>query len=122
MEETDRVKDVFESIDAMDTKGFLDFLTDDARFRFGSAEVTVGKEAIERSIEDFFGQIKGLQHRIIETWSGPEAVICQGEVIYARYDDSQVTVPFVNIWSMEKDLIKEYLIYIDISPLYSNVR
>jgi ketosteroid isomerase-like protein len=89
MEGTDRVRGVFESIEAMDTKGFLGFLTDDARFRFGSAEVATGKEAIRQSIEDFFGQIKDLRHHIFETWTGPEAVICQGEVIYTRYETAR---------------------------------
>ena len=48
------IKYLFESIDAMDTGGFLGFLTDNVRFRFGSAEVVVGKQAVEQSIKDFF--------------------------------------------------------------------
>ena len=44
----------------------------------------------------------------------------EGEVTYARHDDRCITIPFVNILRMRGNLISEYLIYIDIAPLYSD--
>ena len=119
MEQTDWVQRIFNSIDAMDTNGFLSFLTDEVRFRFGNAPSAVGKEEVRQAIEEFFASIKGLKHRVLKTWAHSDAVICQGEVTYTRTDDSQVTIPFVNVWAVEADRIKDYLIYIDITPLYS---
>jgi limonene-1,2-epoxide hydrolase len=113
------VKKLFNSIDAMDVGAFLDFLEDDARFRFGSAQAVAGKEAVREAIEGFFASIKGLRHEIVETWFHGETVICQGRVTYTRIDDSSVTLPFVNILRIRGDRIGEYLIYIDINPLYS---
>lgn len=102
----------------MDTEAFLDFLEDDARFRFGIAPVLTGKEAIRSTINGFFAGIKGLRHDIVETWFQGQAVICQGQVTYARTDGGEVTIPFVNIWRMRNGRIREYLIYIDINPLW----
>jgi len=55
----------------------------------------------------------------LETWFETGTVICQGEVTYTRSDDSDITIPFVNILRMGGNRIREYLIYIDIKPLYS---
>ena len=114
----DWVRQLFESLDAMDTEGFLRFFADDARFRFGNEQTVTGKDDIRKAVEDFFSSIGGLKHRILETWVHAETVICQGEVTYTRTDNTKVTLPFVNIWRMEGDRIIEYLIYIDITPLH----
>lgn len=110
---------LFQSIDAMDTNKFLTFLADGAQFRFGNAPAAVGKDVIRQAVGGFFQSIKGISHNILRTWTHPDTVICQGEVTYTRHDSSQLTVPFVDIFGMEGNLIKDYLIYIDITPLYA---
>lgn len=119
MDNTAFVRRVFDSVDGKDTKGFLSFFDKDAQFRFGSAPAVTGKEAIGEAVDDFFTSIKGLRHEILETWSDAGTVICQGQATYTRIDDSKVTLPFVTIWRMRGERIKEYLIYVDIQPLYS---
>jgi len=110
---------IFDSVDIKDTEAFLSFFVEDARFRFGNAPAVTGKEAIREAVDGFFASIKGLRHEILETWSGADTLVCRGQVTYTRTDKSEVTLPFVNIWRMRGELIKEYLIYIDIQPLYS---
>ncbi len=119
MERSTWVGQLFQSIDTMDTDAFLSFLTEDAQFRFGNAQVVIGEDAIRKAVDDFFATIKGLQHRILRTWLQSDTIACQGEVTYTRIDDSRITIPFVNILGMEGSHIKEYLVYIDITPLYS---
>jgi ketosteroid isomerase-like protein len=113
------VRRVFDSVDAMDTETFLSFFDEDAQFRFGSAPAVTGKEAIRSAVDGFFASIKGLRHEILETWWHTETVICQGQATYTRTDGSEVTLPFVTIWRMRGERIREYLIYLDIQPLYS---
>ena len=103
----------------MDVGAFLVFFEDDASFRFGSEQAVAGKAAVREAIEGFFATIKRLRHEILDTWFHTETVICQGQVTYTRTDDSSVTIPFVNVLRMGGDRISEYLIYIDINPLYS---
>lgn len=109
---------MFASIDAMDTERFLGFLTDDASFKFGNADAAVGKEAIRKAVSGFFGLINGLSHNIINIWEIGDAIICQGEVTYTKKDGNKITLPFVNIFKMKDSLIKDYLVYIDIGPLF----
>ncbi len=92
------IGELFERLDEMDTEGFLEFVTDDCQFRFGNGEMVIGKDGIGAAVEEFFGSIKGLRHKLVGTWICPGTVICQGEVTYTRTDEGQVTVPFANIW------------------------
>ena len=113
------VPQLFQSIDAMDTGKFITFIADDAQFKFGNAPPVVGKETIRQAVDGFFKSIKRIRHRLLNTWAYLDTVICQGEVTYTRHDDSQLTVPFVNIFGMKNNLIKDYLIYNDITALYA---
>lgn len=113
------VQQLFQSIDAMNTNKFLTFLADDAQFRFGNAPAAVGRDMIHQAVDGFFQSIKRISHNILRTWTYPDTVICQGEVTYTRHDGSQLTLPFVNIFGMKNNLIKDYMIYMDITPLYA---
>ena len=113
------VDDLFAAIDAMDTGRFLTYLSENARFRFGSNDVVTGREAIGQAVDAFFASIGGLEHRLLETWVHPTTTVCQGEVTYTRKDGSKVTLPFVDVFRMDGELVQEYLIHMDIGPLFS---
>lgn len=119
MNSTDWIPALFSNIDAKDTARFLDFLTDDAEFRFGNAPAVVGKPAIGAAVDGFFASIRGSRHDLVRSWAPQGHCICQGSVSYARLDGSSVTVPFVNVLGMRDSLINDYRIYIDLSPLYA---
>jgi ketosteroid isomerase-like protein len=119
MADADWVPQLFERIDAMDTEAFLSFLTDDASFRFGSAPPLDGKAAIREGVDGFFATIQALRHELVRSWVQGETVICQGQVTYTRKDGRELTLPFVNVFELAGGLIREYLIYIDINPLYA---
>ena len=112
------INSLFASIDAMDTGRFLSFLTEDASFKFGNADAAVGKEAIKKAVNGFFGLINGLSHNIINTWEVDDVIICRGEVTYTKKDNSKITLPFVNIFAMNENKVKDYSVYIDIGPLF----
>lgn len=120
MQQQSWLKDLFNKIDAKDTAGFLSFLTSDARFRFGNTPVLQGRQATGEAVEAFSASISRSRYRLLRTWFVADAVICQGEVSYTRKDNSKLTLPFVNILQMQDGLIERYLIYIDITPLYTS--
>jgi SnoaL-like domain len=120
MEQQRWLNELFKKIDGKDTAGFLSFLTSDARFRFGNSPLLQGKQAIGETVDAFFASIRASQHHLVNTWSIDDAVICQGEVCYTRRDNSTLTLPFVNIFRMQGRHIDQYLIYVDVTPLYSS--
>ncbi|WP_455201157.1 nuclear transport factor 2 family protein [Kaarinaea lacus] len=119
MSDNNWINQLFQSIDSKDSDAFLTFLAEDVFFRFGNAEPIHGKNNAGNVVRGFFESIKALQHDISETCSVDDSVICHGFVTYTKHDGSPLTVPFANIFKMEDEKIKEYLIYVDVSELYN---
>ena len=114
----DWVRSLFERVDARDVDGWLEYLSDDVRFRFGNALPLAGKDAIRDGVRLFFSSLSAIRHHIAEVWKTSDTVICRGEVTYARRNGSTLTVPFANVFKLEPDgLVREYLIYADTSEL-----
>lgn len=107
------------SIDSMNADNFVKFLTDDCTFRFGNQPEVKGKKETRDYVAGFFQMIGGSKHKVLDYWTRNDTVVWQGEVLYTRLDGKNVTVNFVNIFHMKDDLIKDYLIYIDNTPLFA---
>ena len=115
---SDKAGGMFAAIDSKDTQAFVGFLTDDAVFRFGSAPAVRGREAILAAVDGFFGTIAGCSHEVQNTLASGSTLACEGEVTYRRHNDTEITLPFIDIFEYDGDLIAQYKIYIDIAPLY----
>lgn len=113
------IGDLFASIDRRDASAFAGFLTEDATFRFGNQQPVHGRTAIADAVAAFFQHLAGVEHRVENTWDADDAVVVTGDVTYTRHDGSRVTVPFADVFKMRGRLVREYLIYIDISPLFA---
>ncbi len=114
------VRDVMQAVDAKDAVHFADCLTSDAIFRYANAPVVKGPDAIRASVAQFFDAVQALRHDLLAVWTKDDMVFCKGEVSYVRHDGSKAgPFPFVNLFRLRGDKIAEYLIYVDISPLFA---
>ena len=111
--------DLFASIDEMNASRFVHFLTDDAIFRFGSAPPVQGREEIRAAVDAFFSSVGGCKHVLTRILADEGTLVCEGDVTYARHDESEITLPFVNVFEFEGELISHYKIYADAGPLYA---
>jgi limonene-1,2-epoxide hydrolase len=111
--------DLFDTIDELNVDRFLHFLTDDAIFRFGSAEPAHGQVEIRAAVNDFFASIAGCKHTLNNILAGNGTLACEGEVTYTRHDGTEITLPFANIFEFEGEHIAHYKIYADAAPLYA---
>ena len=111
--------DLIASIDNMDADAFVSYLTDDAVFRWGATPPAEGRDTIHQTVTGVFGMFKALSHTIDGTWVHPDAIFVQGKAAYTRLDDSVVELPFLNCFKMQGDKIREYLVYLDPTPLAS---
>jgi limonene-1,2-epoxide hydrolase len=111
--------DLFGSIDEQNTDRFLQFLTDDATFRFGSAEPVKGQAEIREATDGFFATIAGSKHTLNKILADEGTLVCEGEVTYTRHDGTEITLPFANVFEFEGELIAHYKIYADAGPLYA---
>lgn len=113
------LNDLFGAIDGMDTDRFCEFITEDARFRFGNADVVEGRENIRDMLVSFFSAIGGLSHTVSDVVEQGDSLVCRGEVTYTRKDSSELTVPFANFYRLRGELATEYQIYVDASRLFA---
>jgi hypothetical protein len=113
------VGEMFGAVDMMSPDRFVSYLTEDAIFKFGNGPAVTGRANIEKAVGDFFASIKGLRHKILNTWEVGRSIFCEIEVTYTRHDMKAVVLPCLNLFGMKKGKIKDYKIFIDISPLYA---
>jgi ketosteroid isomerase-like protein len=114
------VREVFQAVDAKDAPRFASCLTPDAIFRYANAPPITGPEAIREAVAQFFGAVQALRHGLLGVWTVDDLVFCKGEVSYTRHDGSKAgPFPFLNLFKMRGDKIAEYLIYVDITPLFA---
>ena len=114
-----KIRELFRVVDAKDIDGFLRYLTPDAVFRFSNAPPVVGHAAIREALIPFYASISSLHHTINGTWVCQGAAFCLLEVQYTRLNGKQVTLPVSNTMLTRGDLITDYLIYMDITPVYA---
>ncbi|NTV83128.1 MAG: nuclear transport factor 2 family protein [Bacteroidales bacterium] len=114
------ILDMYRAIDAKSSVGMCNFLTEDASFRFANMPAVEGKDNIITFLDGFFSSIKAIQHTDIEYWNSGNAWTVSGNVTYTRHNDSRLRVPFAVILKMNGDLVREFLIFGDMSELYSS--
>jgi hypothetical protein len=68
--------------------------------------------------EGFFPAVKSTAHDVTDIFESGESLVHRGTVTYTRLDDSQLIVPFCDVFKMKDGLISEYYIYIDWSELF----
>jgi hypothetical protein len=113
------IKGLFKAIDEKNAASFTAFLAPDCTFRFGNGEPVKGKENVTQYVAGFLDSIEGLSHDIADAWDVPEGKVCHGFVTYTRKDLSALRVPFATILKTGTAGISEYLIFADISQLYT---
>jgi hypothetical protein len=113
---------VFETIDEMKAEEYASYFAEDASFRFGNAEPIVGRQTIRDAMVVFFSTIKGLRHEVVGVWEGEwaqgDVYSVETEVTYTRTDDEVVSLPATSTMRMNGDLIQDWRIFADISPVY----
>lgn len=111
---------MFAAIDRQDSEAFVSYLTEDAVFRFGSAPAVQGRDDIRAAVDGFFGTIAACSHEVHKTLASGSTLVCEGEVTYRRQNDTEITLPFTDVFEYVGDLVSQYKIYIDINPLYAD--
>ncbi len=112
------ITDLFSTIDNLDAEAFSNYLTDNARFKFGNTDAVTGKNNIKEAVAGFFSAIKAIEHSIENNWAINEYIFIQGLVTYTRHNDTTLSVPFANIFKMEGSKVINYQIYADTSELF----
>jgi ketosteroid isomerase-like protein len=110
---------LFAAADANDLDRYTALLAPDVHFRFGNAEAITGRDNVRDAVAQFFTTIKNIKHTIINEWHQDATIVLQQDVTYTRLDDQTVTIPAVNILRVNDGIVTDYLIYVDLTPVYA---
>ena len=118
------IVEIFEAIDSMQVEKFASYFAQESLFRFGNAEAVSGPQAIKEANTTFFQSIAKLEHNITGIWHGEwehgSVVSVEANVTYTRKDGTQTApLPVTSTIRIQTDKIKEYRIFMDISPLFA---
>ena len=111
-------RDLYRAIDARDVHACLEYVTDDASFRFGNAEPMIGRSAIGQGFGAFYAAVDGIHHHITHEWNDGEAKIIEAEVSYTRKDHRVVTVPAITVYRMAGHRVRQGQIFVDLAPVF----
>ena len=113
------VAPIFADIDSRNPDQFVAHLTPDVTFRFGNADPITGREAVAQAVSGFYGTIGGMHHHILDVFESGNTVIAKIDVEYIRLDGKSVTVPNADILVFDGDLVSDWQIYIDLTPVFA---
>lgn len=108
---------LFAAVDGGDTEGVISFLTEDAHFTFGNMPTIVGRAAV-RAFMGGPSPFARTRHTIVGVWERDDVVIVELSVEYVRHDGLTMTLPGATIHRLEGDLIHDYRIFTDTTPLF----
>ncbi|WP_419905198.1 nuclear transport factor 2 family protein [Kiloniella sp.] len=111
------VSELYQAVDNRSLDQLETFLGEDLRFQLGNFDALHGKSAVLDANAAFFASIKSMSHSFDGLWEQADNIICTGQVHYTRLDDSELTIPFATVLLMRNDLIQDYQVYVDVSPL-----
>jgi ketosteroid isomerase-like protein len=115
-----RIRDLFATTDAQDVEANAEHVTDDVVLRFGNNDPVVGKEAYIEMSRNFHASLTGLRHEILSLWTvDDDTVITEMIVHYERLDGQKLSLPCANVFRLRGGLVKDYQIFMDISPVFA---
>lgn len=121
MNET-QIQDFFKAVDGLNLDDILAPFSDDAHLRFGNTPVAVGRNAIRSALTEFFSSIRTMHHEIIGVWTGRweegKVLSVELEITYMLPTGTRLTLPCNSTIRLTcTHQIKDYRIFIDISPI-----
>jgi hypothetical protein len=99
---------------------YINFFAQEGQLRIGNADEIIGRKEIGNSITLFCQQVKSIFHNVKYIWElEGDVVLLDMDVTYCRLDNTVVTLPAMNFFRFQGDLIQELQIFMDINPVFS---
>ncbi len=111
------VEEVFKVADRMNATTFSELLTTDVKFRFSNNDLWTGREAVVNGLNYLFSRINGLRHDVVGIYSKGEGYAVEAIANYTMKDGKIISLPAVSVLKYKGDMIEDYRIYMDISPV-----
>jgi ketosteroid isomerase-like protein len=111
------VQTIFDADGAMDADLFVSVLAERATMRVAGGSLVEGRDHIRSMVVELFAGFSSISHALVRAHDRADYLIYEAEVTYGLKDGRLLVLPYANILRFVGDLIDDYRIYIDLSPL-----
>lgn len=116
------LRQLFAAIDSQNAAAFAEYFTDEGRFVYANSPPVVGRAAIRDYVAGFFRMLASIRHGLLGAWAVPGHVFVELTVTYVLKDGQTFTFPAFDLLKLEGGRIRDYLIYVDASPMLAAAR
>jgi ketosteroid isomerase-like protein len=115
------VRAVLVALDRGDSEAVLAFLTDDVVTFFGNRAPMIGKREFSAFFREIGGLLDAVRHEMHDLWQVAETtdvVVARLTVHYTLRGGGEVSIPCCNVFRLRDDLVAEYRVYLDPTPVF----
>ena len=106
------------AVDAGDPDTFGSYFAEDARYRFGNAELLHGRSAVVAATAGAVASLPWVRHTVDQVAHVGNQLFCRFTIETATPDGITVAMPCVTVIDMADGLIADYRVHMDISPAF----
>jgi ketosteroid isomerase-like protein len=120
--ERELIRGLFAALDRGDLGTVSSYLHDDVVVVLSNQEPIRAAAAFAELYEQVAGTLAGLRHEIHDVWSAaedPAVWVVRMTVHYTRSDGKTVSLPCCNVLRFAKDLVSEYQVFMDMTPVFA---
>jgi ketosteroid isomerase-like protein len=111
------VEGVLKVADQMNAVAFSELLTTDVKFRFANNDLWTGRDAVVSGLDYLFSKITALKHDLKGIYVKGRGYAVEAIANYKMKDGKLISLPVVSVMKYRGNLIEDYRIYMDISPV-----
>ncbi len=111
------VASTFEADAAVDADAFVRGLTADVTFQLGGNPPVTGRDAVRGMVSEAFKAFRHVRHTLRRVFEMDDVLIYEATVTYEFAQGGSLLADYVNVVTCEGHLVRDYRIYIDLSPM-----
>jgi uncharacterized protein (TIGR02246 family) len=107
------------AVDRGDAEDFASWFADDAFYRFGNAEGTVGRDAVVAATAGAADSLPWVRHRVDQVAHVDDQLFCRFTIATENPSGSEVELPCVTVIGIRGDAIVDYRVHMDLAPAFA---
>lgn len=97
---------------------YLEYFADNCVYTAANQPPVHGKEELAQVAGRFRQMVQRVEHRVLSIWSVADRVVCELEATYTRKDGQVVSLPCLDIFTIDAGKIKALQIFADLMPVF----
>ena len=104
------------AVDRGDAEDFASWFADDARYRFGNGEATIGRSAVVAATQGAASSLPWVRHTVDQVAHVGDQLFCRFTISTADPAGTTITLPCVTvIWIANAEIV-DYQVTMDLAP------